>query len=83
MYQTIHEPISVVGVFDHSQFMPKKFRWGKQVILIEQITLISREKDGSVPFFHFSVFARGTVYRLVYYPLEMKWLLEEIWHEGA
>lgn len=83
MYQTIHEPIAVVGVFDQAKFLPKKFRWGQRVVSVEQVTLLSKERDGLVPIHHYSVVSAGTLYRLSFHPQDITWFLEEVWYEGA
>ena len=82
MYQTIHESISVAGVFGQGKFHPKKFRWGKRDLSVEQVTHTFSSKDGGVLAKHYSVVAGGTVYRLVFTPENFEWFLEEIWNEG-
>ena len=83
MYQTIHEDISVIGIFQQGTFLPKKFRWAGRTQVVESVTLVSKERDGQVPLHHYSVVSQGTVYRLLFYPESCQWFLEEIWHEGA
>jgi len=83
MYQTIHEPIAVAGVFDRSRFHPKKFRWAGRTYLVEEVTLVSKERDGLLPFYHYSVVSSGTVFRLLFRPDAPSWFLEEVWYEGA
>lgn len=83
MYQTIHEPIEVAGVFSQGKFSPAKFRWAKKTFPVESITLLSRERDGLVPIHHYSVVASETVFRLSFHPDSLAWFLEEIWQEGA
>ncbi len=83
MYQTIHEQISVLGVFERARFYPKKFRWGDQTLRVEEVTLLSKERDGQVPIHHYSVVSSGTVYRLSFHPETCIWFLEEVWHEGG
>lgn len=80
-YQTIHEKISVVGVYQHSHFTPKKFRWGQRVLRIDQITLQSDVKDGGIRQRFISVMVGQEVYRLCFNRETEEWWVEEIWIE--
>jgi hypothetical protein len=82
MYQTIQEPIAVAGVFSHGQFKPKKFLWKQREILVEEITLQAKVKDGGVKKQFYSVLNQGTLYRLCYTIDSQEWELSEVWYEG-
>ncbi len=79
MYQTIHEEISILGVYSKSKFIPKKFKWKNKNYTIDQITLISDTRDGNIKKRLYSVISKGNVYRLEFNRKTEKWLLEEIW----
>jgi hypothetical protein len=79
MYQTIHEPIAVVGVYDHHTFTPKKFKWQHRYLKIDQITLTSNIKDGGVRKRFYSVVCGANVYRIEFNREDETWLLEEVW----
>ena len=79
MYQTIHEQIRVGGIFEKAEFKPVWFMWNKKHFKINEITLISDFKDGSIKKKIFSVLAKDNLYRLDYCPSEYSWFLEQIW----
>jgi hypothetical protein len=81
MYETIHQSISVIGVYKNRQFFPRKFLWCDKEYVINQITFAADIRDGSVRKRQYSVVAGGTSYRLVFDRAEETWLLEEVWCE--
>ena len=80
-YQTIHEKISIVGVYANGHFIPKKFRWGERVLRIDQITLQSDVKDGGIRQRFISVMVNNEVYRLCFNRETEDWWVEEVWVE--
>lgn len=82
MYQPINEKISVVGIYDQSQFTPKKFKWRGRVYPISEITLTADTKDGGVRNRLYSVVAEANVYRIKFNRDSEAWLLEEVWYES-
>lgn len=82
MYQTIHEPISVAGVFAKSIFRPTKFQWRERAYPVEKITILADFTDGGRPQRQYSVLSAGNVYRLLYQRDDENWFVEEVWYEG-
>jgi hypothetical protein len=81
MYQTIHEQITVAGVYKSHTFTPRKFLWRKKPYLITEITLKADTKDGGVIKRLYSVVVKGNVYRLEFNRDNENWWLEEVWCE--
>ena len=81
MYQTIHEPIAVAGVYRQGKFEPKKFQWGGRTLPVKEVTLVIDSKDGGVRKRHYSILSGGNVYRLCFNREAESWLLEEMWME--
>jgi hypothetical protein len=81
MYQTIHEKVAVVGVYNHAAFAPKKFLWKGRTYRVDEITLVSDVKDGGVQRRLYGVVAGGNVYRLAFNRMSETWMLEEVWCE--
>lgn len=81
MYQTIHEPIDVAGIYTKSTFTPKKFLWKNHEYVIGTITLKSDTKDGGVRKRLYSVTIGKDVYRLEFNRESESWMLEEVWVE--
>lgn len=83
MYQTIHEQISVAGVYDHGRlkFTPKKIKWRQRLYTVDEITLTSDVKDGGVRQRFYSMVCGPNVYRVVFNRDTEAWWLEEVWCE--
>lgn len=82
MYQPIHEPVSVAGIYEHGKFRPLKFRWQNKLLVITEICSVHDFRDGTVQKRRFSVMAGGTVYLLEFNRNQENWLLEELWIES-
>ena len=81
MYHTVNETIDVAGSYSHGKFAPRKFRWGKRVLIVDQITLQSDIKDGGVRKRLISVVVGNEVYRLEFNRENEQWYLREVWVE--
>lgn len=81
MYQTIGEHISVIGVYAHQAFAPKKFLWQRKEYPIEKITFITDMRDGTTQKRRYSVTSGAQAYRLLFNRHEETWVLEELWVE--
>lgn len=81
MYQTINEDISVLGVYQNSLFVPKKFKWKERVFPVQEITLFNNVRDGSIKKRLYSVLSGGNIYRLEFNRESEKWKISEVWVE--
>ena len=81
MFQTIGETISVIGVYAHQAFAPKKFLWQGKEYVIEKITFITDMRDGLTRKRRYSVISGSQAYRLCFNRNEEAWTLEELWVE--
>ena len=81
MYHTVDEAIDVVRSYGHGKFVPKKFRWGKRILMIDQVTMQSDIKDGGVRKRLVSVTVGNEVYRLEFNRESEQWYLREMWVE--
>ncbi|MEP7167689.1 MAG: hypothetical protein ABI758_06980 [Candidatus Woesebacteria bacterium] len=81
MFQRIDEKVEVAGVYKAATFVPKKIKWGKKVLLIEKVTLISDIRDGAIRKRMYSLLCGGELYRVVFNRDTEIWILEEIWTE--
>ncbi|PWU24015.1 hypothetical protein C5B42_00970 [Candidatus Cerribacteria bacterium 'Amazon FNV 2010 28 9'] len=73
--------MSVIGIYEHAHFIPKKFRWRDRVYLIQEITLVSDIRDGLIKKRMYSVLCNKTLYRLLFNRETEDWKLEEVWVE--
>lgn len=81
MYQTIGEPIAVIGLYKDSHFIPHRLKWGTRELKIDQITLISDVKDGGIKKRFYSVVIGKEVLRILFNRDSEQWTIEEIWVE--
>ncbi len=82
MYQNVHDPIAVAGVYQQGRFHPKKFNWRGKIYKVDQITLTANFKDGGVKQRIYSVQSGANLYRLLFNRENEGWYLEELWLEG-
>ncbi len=82
MYQTIHERIKVIGIYQQAGFKPVKFCWQNQIYHIDQVNLISNIKQGQVKQRIYSVQVKDQIFRLLFDRAEETWTLKELWLEG-
>ncbi len=81
MYQTIAEPIAVIGVYDHGNFVPRKLKWKQQVLQVDQITMFSDLREGQTRKRMYSLVCKGNLYRVLFNRDRETWTLEEVWME--
>ena len=81
MYHTVDEAIDVVGSYGHGKKKKKKFRWGKRVLMIDQVTMQSDINDGRVRNRLVSATVGNEVYRLEFNRESEQWYLREMWVE--
>lgn len=82
MYQPIHEPVSVAGIYENGKFRPVKFRWRQKLLNITEVCSVHDFRDGTVRKRRFSVMAQGTVYLLEFDRSQESWILEQLWIES-
>lgn len=81
MYQTIGEPIRVVGVYERQTFVPKKFRWHDRTYVIDRVTFVTDIRDGLTRKRTYSVTCGPNAYRLLFDRTQETWVLKELWVE--
>jgi hypothetical protein len=79
--EKINESIEVLAAFRSKGMEPMVFKWAGKKYSIKKINLVHVLKDGREWTYYYSVSGEGAMYRLAYYPLTFKWMLEEIWLE--
>lgn len=73
----IHEPVSVVAVFEKGQIKPILFRWKDKKISIESISFTWQTTQGKERFLHFTAVASHTLYELIFNVHSLVWKLEQ------
>lgn len=82
MYTQINSPISMIGVYQHGRFIPRKFLWQSKEYLVNQITFIHDLKNGGRKQRIYSIEAAGTIYRILFDRDDEQWTLQELWVDG-
>ena len=82
MYQTIDEPVAVVGIYTQGHFQPKKFQWRQKTFKIEEVTSVHNFKDGTVAKRRFAVMAHRQLFLLEFNRSLETWSLAQLWVEG-
>lgn len=77
MLNSVNEPISVIGIYKHSRFIPKKFLWRDTVIPATQITFITDTKNGQMKVRTYSILHNNILYRLEFNRESEQWFLRE------
>ncbi len=81
MYQRIHEPCVVAGVYKNGTFTPRKFLWNNHQYAIEKMTFITDIRDGAVQKRMYSAQVGANLYRILFNRTEEQWFVEEVWCE--
>ena len=82
MFVNVQEKIAVAGVYDKGTFIPRRFKWHTREYKVEEITLSSDIRDGSVKKRVYSVLCQGDLFRICFNRENESWTLEEVWNEG-
>ena len=81
MFTKINEPVAVVGTYNQSTFVPKKFLWRDRVLKIDKLTFVTDSRDGGVRNRVYSVVSGGNVYRLHFNRESEEWMISEVFFE--
>ena len=77
---TIHEPVSVITVFNHEKRtdMPKKFLWKQRKYIVTKIGYHHAVREGRTLYHIFHVTDGVSDFRLLFNTENLHWILEEI-----
>lgn len=81
MFTKINEQVAVVGTYNHSTFIPKKFLWRDKVLKVDELTFVSDSREGSIKNRVYSVVSGGNVYRLHFNRETEEWMIAEVFCE--
>jgi hypothetical protein len=77
----LKEPVEVLAIFTKRGPQPYALKWAKKKFIIEKINLIYETKTGNSKLVYFSVTSQNNYFKLVFDTNNLKWHLEEIYHE--
>ncbi len=78
MFTKINEKIAVVGTYNDSTFIPKKFLWRDRILKVDELTFVTDTQDGGIKNRIYSVVSAGNVYRLLFNRETEEWLIAEV-----
>ena len=71
----------IVVIFADNQIHPYIFKWSDKKYKVEKINLIYEKKLGNDKLVYFSVTAEGNYFKLVFNTENLKWYIEEVYHD--
>ena len=75
------EAVEVLAIFTHQGPRPYALKWGERKYVIEKINLTYEAKVGNSKLIYFSVTSQDNYFKLVFDTNDLKWYLEEAYHE--
>ena len=76
---TIREPVRVAVDFAGPKIRPLAFLWRGRKYVIEQVNLVYKRQHGHRFDWCFAVSDTANSYILLYDPVELRWVLEEVY----
>ncbi len=81
MFTKINEKIAVVGTYNDSTFIPKKFLWRSRILKIDELTFVTDSSNGGIKNRTYSVVSAGNIYRLLFNRDSEEWTIAEVFCE--
>jgi len=81
MLMKLNEPIVVITKFTKQSAQPVIFKYAGKKWLVEKINLVYEKRAGNGKLVYFSVTSQDNYFKLVFDTNNLKWRLEEIYHE--
>ncbi|MBN1325919.1 hypothetical protein JW977_02980 [Candidatus Falkowbacteria bacterium] len=75
------QPIEVITIFKKDGPKPYAIKWGGKKYIIEKINLRYEKRAGDGKLVYFSVTSEDNYFKLVFDTNNLKWYLEEAYHE--
>jgi hypothetical protein len=75
------EEIEIITIFTKKGPQPHIFKWAGKRFIIEKINLIFTKKLGDDKLVYFSVTSQDNYFKLVFNTNNLKWFIEEVYHE--
>ena len=80
MFESLHDPVDVLGSFTDGRIEPLRFRWKGKVVRVRQVTGRWSRREGQTLLRYFSVEGDGAEsYELFYDPRGPRWVLSRAW----
>ena len=80
MFESLSDPIDVIGAFLEGRVQPLRFRWQGRVVRVRKVTGQWNRREGQTVLRYFAVeSAAGESYELCYDPRGPSWILSRAW----
>ena len=84
MFESINDPIDVIGAFTDGKVEPLRFRWRGTVVHVKRVTGRWSRREGQALLRYFAVEgAASDSYELFYDPRGPRWVLSRAWTEES
>ena len=75
------DPIEIITIFTNKGPRPYTFKWANKRFKVEKINLVFEKKLGNDKLVYFSVTAESNYFKLCFNTNELRWYVEEVYHE--
>lgn len=80
MFESLRDPIDVIGAFMDGRVQPLRFRWQGRVVRVKKVTGQWNRREGQTVLRYFAVQGPGgESYELCYDPRGPSWILARAW----
>src|SRR5262249_49951975 len=80
MFESLSDPIDVIGAFLEGRIQPLRFRWQGRVVRVRKVTGQWSRREGQTVLRYFAVESTaGESYELCYDPRGPSWILSRAW----
>jgi hypothetical protein len=82
MLVKVNEVVEVIAIFRKNKVLPVMLKWNNRTYKITKMDMVHQTFDGNIRMHHFSVSDHINFFKLVLDTKSLKWILEEVYHEG-
>lgn len=83
MFESLNDPVDVLGAFVDGRLEPVRFRWHGRVVRIRKVSGRWVRREGQTLLRHFAVEgSSGDSYELCFDPRGPRWILARAWKDG-
>jgi hypothetical protein len=83
MFESLNDPVDVLGAFVDGKLRPVRFRWQGRVVRIRKVSGEWVRREGQTVLRYFAVESSGVEsYELCFDPRGPRWILSRAWKNG-
>ncbi len=83
MFESLNDPVDVLGAFIDGKLRPVRFRWQGRVVRVRKVSGAWVRREGQTLLHYFAVEGPGVEsYELCFDPRGPRWILARAWKNG-